>query len=251
MNKIRSRYLIYILLLLGIIVVITGSATPIIVPPAVQVFVAAPPKDLRVYIDYNHPNLPEPLEMSRSTRGWETYFEYYYMKNPGRFDEDFHTADLVVRSEKYNFEVKIPPDPQMRMYRRMMYLNLKNESLSFKQPTWRKPAFVLGHTLLALILKGVILYLFGIRWKATWKIFLIINLVTQLWLSFYLADVYHESYATFALYFFAGALAFGEAIAVWITADEIKKGSTALFFVFFINLVSLFIGDLILPHFPR
>ena len=184
---------VLIILLLTSGQAVYGASTP----PGVKIFVAAPPRDLRLSIDFNHPSLPEPKEMTKSTRGWETYFDYYYSKMKGRYDEDFHAAVLVVRSEKYNFEVKIPRDPQMRMYKRYMTLNLKEETLTFGEPAWRKPLFVIAHLLITLALKGIVIYLLGLRYKNTWITFLIINLITQTWLSVYLADAFIGLYSIF------------------------------------------------------
>jgi hypothetical protein len=238
---------VLIILLLTSSQAVYGASTP----PGVKIFVAAPPRDLRLSINFNHPSLPEPKEMTKSTRGWETYFDYYYSKMKGRYDEDFHAAVLVVQSEKYNFEVRIPRDPQMRMYKRYMTLNLKAETLTFGEPVWRKPLYVIAHLLIALALKGIVIYLLGLRYKNTWIIFLIINLISQTWLSVYLADAFFGSYPLFFFYLAIAIFTLGEAFVVWITVDEIRRGTTAFLYVFLINIVSIFVGNLLLPHFPH
>ena len=249
-TKVSLRLLAFFILLLTSLTnsqVVFGAS----IPPGVKIFVAAPPGDLQLSINFNHPSLPDPREMTKTTRGWETYFDYYYSKMKGRYDEDFHAAVLVVRSEKYNFEIKIPRDPQSRMYKRYMTLNLKEETLTYGEPAWRKPLFVIAHLLIALALKGIMLYLLGLCYKTTWFIFLIINLISQTWLSVYLADAFFGSYPLFFFYLAFAIFTLGEAFVVWITVDEIKRGTTAFLYVFLINIVSILVGNLLLPHFPH
>ncbi len=249
-TRVSLRLLAFFILLLTSLTnsqVVFGAS----IPPGVKIFVAAPPRDLQLSINFNHPSLLDPREMTKTTRGWETYFNYYYSKMKGRYDEDFHAAVLVVRSEKYNFEIKIPRDPQSRMYKRYMTLNLEDETLTFGEPAWRKPLFVIAHLLIALALKGILLFLLGLRYKTTWIIFLIINLITQTWLSVYLADAFIGLYSIFFLYLFYASFTILEALIVWITVDEIRRGTTAFLYVFLINIVSIFVGNLLLPSLPH
>ncbi|HBO33777.1 MAG TPA: hypothetical protein DD636_03410, partial [Anaerolineaceae bacterium] len=57
--------------------------------PGLLIFVINAPKDLKLFIQFRNSALPEPLEMQRTSRYWETYYNYYYQQLPGRFDEDF------------------------------------------------------------------------------------------------------------------------------------------------------------------
>ena len=96
----RSTYLLIAILALVIAAFLpNGSASADqLRTPGLSIFVINAPKDLKLFIQFRNSTLPEPLEMQRTSRYWVTYYNYYYQRLPGRFDEDFIGAKLIVRS---------------------------------------------------------------------------------------------------------------------------------------------------------
>ncbi len=129
--------------------------------PGLSIFVINAPKDLKLFIQYRHSLLPEPLEMERTLRYWETYYNYYYQRLPGRFDEDFIGAKLIVQSSQYSYELPILRDLEMRVDKRIMTLDLKQGTLVYGEPGWRAPLSVAGRVVLTLVLEGAVFFLFG------------------------------------------------------------------------------------------
>src|SRR5690606_40398738 len=43
--------------------------------PGLSIFVINAPKDLRLFVQFRNSALPEPLEMQRASRYWETYYK--------------------------------------------------------------------------------------------------------------------------------------------------------------------------------
>ena len=120
--------------------------------PGLSIFIINAPKDLKLFIQFRNSALPEPLEMQRASRYWETYYNYYFRRLPGRFDEDFIGAKLIVRSTQYSYELPISRDPEMRVEKRLMTLNLRQGTLVYGEPGWRAPLSVAGRVLLTLAL---------------------------------------------------------------------------------------------------
>ncbi|NLC13877.1 MAG: hypothetical protein GX768_07530, partial [Chloroflexi bacterium] len=86
----RSHLLIAVLVLaIAAFLPIGAASANQLRTPGLSIFVINAPKDLRLFIQYRNSALPEPLELQRTSRYWETYYNYYYQHQQGRFDEDF------------------------------------------------------------------------------------------------------------------------------------------------------------------
>ncbi len=218
--------------------------------PGLSIFVFNAPKDLELFIKYRHSALPEPLEMQRTSRYWETYYNYYYKRMPGRFDEDFIGAKLIVRSTQYSYELPIARDPEMRANKRLMTLDLKQGTLVYGEPGWRVPLSVAGRVILTLLLEGLVFYLFGMREKSSWFGFLILNLITHSMLSSFLAPPFEAKGDFFMTVFFSFAIVLVEAVIYYFTFREVELNHKALLLALVANLVGFYLGSWIMPHFP-
>ena len=218
--------------------------------PSLSIFVINAPKDLKLFIQYRHSALPEPQEMQRASRYWETYYNYYYQRLPGRFDEDFFGAKLIVRSSQYSYELPIPRDPQMRVNKRLLTLDLKQGTLVYGEPGWRGPLAVAGRVLLTLLLEGIVFFLFGMRAKSSWLIFLILNLITHSLLSSFLAHPFEAKADFFLTGFLSVWVILVEAAIYYFTFKEIELSPKALLLALVANLVGFFLGVWIMPYFP-
>jgi hypothetical protein len=218
--------------------------------PGLLIFVINAPKDLKLFIQFRNSALPEPQEMQRTSRYWETYYNYYYQQLPGRFDEDFIGAKLIVRSSQYSYELPIPRDPEMRVDKRMMSLDLKQGTLIYGEPGWRAPLSVAGRVLLTLVLEGAVFFLFGLRDKMSWLGFFILNLITHSMLSSFLVHPIEAKGDFFMLVSYSVAIILVEAGIYYFTFREIELSAKALLLALVANLVGFYLGNWIMPHFP-
>jgi len=218
--------------------------------PGLSIFTINAPKDLELFIQFRHSALPEPREMQRASRYWETYYNYYYQRQPGRFDEDFIGAKLIVRSSQYSYELPITRDPEMRVDKRLMTLDLKQGTLVYGEPGWRAPLSVAGRVLLTLLLEGFVFFLFGMRAKSSWLIFLITNLITHSLLSAFLAHPFEAKSDFFLTVFISVWIVLVEAAIYYFTFKEIELSPKALLLALVANLVGFSLGVWIMPYFP-
>ena len=248
----RSAYLLIAFLALVIAAFLpNGSASADqLRTPGLSIFVINAPKDLKLFIQFRNSTLPEPLEMQRTSRYWETYYNYYYQRLPGRFDEDFIGAKLIVRSPQYSYELPIARDPEMRPDKRLMTLDLKQGTLVYGEPVWRAPLSVAGRVMLTLVLEGAVFYLFGMRDKWSWIGFVILNLITHGLLSGFLVHPFEAKGDFFMLIFYSVAIILVEAGIYYFTFKEVELDHKALLLALVANTVAIYLGSWIMPHFP-
>ena len=73
----RSYLLIALLaLLIAAFLPIGAASANQLRTPGLSIFVINAPRDLRLFIQYQNSALPEPLEMQRTSRYWEIYYNY-------------------------------------------------------------------------------------------------------------------------------------------------------------------------------
>lgn len=219
--------------------------------PGLLIFVINAPEDLKLFIQYRHSALPEPLEMQRTSRYWETYYNYYYQRMPGRFDEDFIGAKLIVQSSQFSYELPISRDLEMRVDKRLMTLDLKQGTLVYGEPGWRAPLSVAGRIILTLVLEGAVFYLFGMRDKLSWIGFFILNLVIHSFLSGFLARPIEVKGDFFMLIFYMVGVILIEAAIYYFTFKEVELSPKALLLALIANLLGFSLGSWIMPHFPK
>lgn len=219
--------------------------------PGLSIFVINAPKDLRLFIQYRNSALPDPLEMQRTSRYWETYYNYYYQHLPGRFDEDFIGAKLIVLSSQYSYELPISRDPEMRVDKRQMTLDLKQGTLVYGEPVWRAPLSVAGRVMLTLLLEGAVFFLFGMRDKLSWIGFFIVNLIIHSYLSSFLAHPIEVKGDFFMFVFYIVGVILVEAGIYYFTFKEVELSGKALLLALIANLVGFVLGGWIMPIFPK
>jgi len=219
--------------------------------PGLSIFVINAPRDLRLFIQYQNSALPEPLEMQRTSRYWEIYYNYYFQRLPGRFDEDFIGAKLIVQSSQYSCELLISRDPEMRVDKRLMTLDLKQGTLVYGEPGWRAPLSVVGRVMLTLILEGAVFYLFGMRDKLSWIGFFILNLIIHSFLSGSFAHPIEVTGDLFVLIFSIVGVILVEAGIYYFTFKEVELSGKALLLALTANFVGFSLGAWIMPIFPK
>lgn len=248
----RRQYLLMSILALAIVALLPFGevAGNEVQTPGLSVFVINAPKDLQLFIQFRNSSLPEPFEMERTSRYWETYYNYYYQRLPGRFDEDFIGAKLIVQSAQHSYELPITRDPEMRVDKRLVTLDLKQGTLVYGAPGWRAPLSVAGRVLLTLLLEGIVFFLFGMRAKSSWLIFLITNLITHSLLSAFLAHPFEAKSDFFLTVFISIWVILVEAAIYYFTFKEIELSPRALLIALVANVFGFFLGAWIMPYFP-
>lgn len=149
-------------------------------PPCLTVLVMAPPEDLSLTIEFDGAQGREPQRLSGTATAWERYYRFY-----GSWDldpEGLTGARLVVETGGEAFSLPIDPAGFTR-YNNLLTLDLANRSLLYGQPWWRQPLLVLLRVALTLLIEGLVFLLFGYRQKRSWLVFLIVNLITQLFVN--------------------------------------------------------------------
>ncbi len=251
-SKKRRGYLVFaVLALVNTVFLPIGAVSASEVrTPGLVVFVINAPKDLKLFIQFRSSELPEPFEMERTSRYWETYYNYYYQRQPGRFDEDFIGAKLIVRSTQYSYELPISRDPEMRVDKRLMTLNLRQGTLVYGEPGWRAPLSVAGRVMLTLVLEGTVFFLFGMRDKMSWIGFFILNLIVHSIVSSLLVHPIQVKGDFFMLVFYIVSVILVEAGVYYFAFREIELSGRAVLLALIANLLGFFLGGWIMPYFP-
>jgi len=249
----RRAYLLIAVLALAIAAFLPfgGASANQVRTPGLSIFVINAPNDLKLFIQYRHSALPEPLEMQRASRYWETYYNYYYQRLQGRFDEDFIGSKLIVRSAQYSYELPISRDPEMRVDKRLMTLDLRKGTLVYGEWDWRVPFSVAGRVMLTLVSEGVVFFLFGMRDKWSWIGFLILNLIIHSFLSGFLAHPIEVKSDIFMLVFYSVGVILVEAGIYYFTFREVELSPKALLLALIANLFAFSLGGWIMPYFPK
>ena len=253
MSKMKRLYLLIVVLALAFaaFLPIRAASEHQLATPGLSIFVINAPKDLKLSIQFRNTALPEPLETQRASRYWETYYNYYYQHLQGRFDEDFIGAKLIVRSSQYSYELPISRDPEMRVDKRLMTLDLRKGTLVYGEWDWRVPLSVAGRVMLTLVSEGAVFLLFGMRDKWSWIGFFILNLIIHSFLSGFLAHPIEVKSDIFMLVFYSVGVILVEAGIYYFTFREVELSPKALLLALIANLVGFSLGGWIMPYFPR
>ncbi|HKL40999.1 MAG TPA: hypothetical protein VJ962_00235 [Clostridia bacterium] len=124
---------------------------------------------------------PDGISDNKISKVFETYHQFYLYDLSKR-----DTLTVHVNTESKSFNITI--DEPLNQYRNTYTLNLEKQIL---EEGYNRPLLnlflILVRILLTLLIEGFVFYVLGFRWKQSWHIFLIINLITQgalnIWLS--------------------------------------------------------------------
>lgn len=169
---------------------------------------------------------------------------YYLFYTPGTIER----FELNVRHE--GVESRLPL-PRYGTYNNIFSLDLDSMTLVHGKMPFRTVLFTVIRVTVTLLIEGAILYLFGYRRKSTFALFLLINLITQAILAWYLhQQVLDLSYAfTLGLIVTEVVILAVEALffSLFVKEHRIARG---LIYVFAANLASFVVGFMLLRHLP-
>lgn len=129
------------------------------------------------------------LRNNKISKVFETYHQFYLYDLSER-----DTLTVHMSTVDKSFDITI--DEPLNRYRNTYTLDIDHQTL---EKGYDRPLLnlflILIRILLTLLIEGFVFYVLGFRWKQSWRIFLIINLITQgtlnIWLStFNLASGY-------------------------------------------------------------
>lgn len=216
-------------------------------PPGITVIILNPPEDLSVSLLISHEGVIKTFPMQREQRLWETYYRYYY-SGSSFTRETLEQGQLSYITE--GKKVALPLEGVIKQtYRNLMTLDLQAGKLLFGTSWIREAILVCLRLGLTLLLEGIIFWIFGYRDKRSWRIFLIVNVITQVALNLMIHGPDLGSYALmFYLLAEAGVLLV-EVVAFLFLLLETSKLRT-IAFAATANLFSLALGSYLLLWLP-
>ena len=256
--KHRSLWLFvlsFCLMCLFTLPVIANSAEP----PCLTIVVVGAPEDLELsLVDADGAETVQ-LEKLRSSRGWETYFRYFY-NHDFRFGEDVELTDLQLAvTIGGNTTLLGLPEETFEHYNNVLLLDL-SELKQFPDaiPTQYmlrselypgRMMLVIGlRVLLTLLIEGILFWAFGYRQAYSWGMFFCINILTQLFLNLLIGSARMDSYVLVFYYLLEAVIILAEAIAFPLALQE-KRGRSVPYAIA-ANLVSMFIGGMMIANLP-
>jgi len=216
-------------------------------PPSLTVIVSFPADDLTLSLRFADGTMTDAVHLQKEKKAWEAYYRFFYgMTAAAR--PSLEGATLIVQSSDKNFESPLPTSAFSR-YNNLITLNVARESIVAGQTFARSLLLVSIRVVLTLLIEGMIFFVFGYRKKASWVIFVVINLLTQGTLNTLLSGPNLGSYWIFGFAFYEIIIFIVEAIAFALILKEHKKGR-AIGFALTANLASLILGGLLISYLP-
>ena len=238
MSRKRRFFVIFILLILSLNIANTsyGNAAE---PPSIMIIVANAPDDLEISIGKNDSY----TDAKVIDKVFEKYYYFYY-----RDTKESSSYALNIKTNNLEYEVDF--EKPIYSYQNIYTLNLDSQTLSPGKSMSRSITLVSMRIVTTLIIEGIVFWLFGFREKRSWKIFLIINLITQGALNIWINGLFPmQSYLFIGLLFLEILILIVESIVVLSSIKEYRKGRKFLF-VITSNLLSLVAGGYILTILP-
>ncbi|MDD3422095.1 MAG: hypothetical protein WC196_03800 [Bacilli bacterium] len=217
-------------------------------PPYATIVVSNAPADLDMNVSFNGTS----YELSKTKRGWETYYYIHYYDLLRYFKDyrDVKNLTLEVSSSEKSFSLALPED-SLSQYNNTLYLDINKEVITIGDPVYRKPLLVVFRIVVTLLVEGLIFFLFRYKSKRSWLVFLITNLVTQGFVNISFASLNTGS----TYFFFFGYLMMElivlivELLSFLFLIKEKKKWYT-LIYVVVANSASLTLGALLVQALP-
>lgn len=234
-----------VILFIFIFIVLINIFTPTCysnsaMPPSIVIIVTNPPKDLEVNLWLNNTC----FEQRITKYAFENHYAFYHV--------DFIASNdyvLKVKSGSNNFEV--PFEEPINSYENIYTLDLHNRKIIKGELLLRSIILVSLRIIFTLLIEAGVFFIFGFRNKKSWITFLIVNLVTQGGLNIYLdkLTIINGYYIIFALIYSEILILLLEAISFTVVVKEhgwVRRFTYAIV----ANIISLFVGGILLEYFP-
>ena len=159
-------------------------------PPQLSVVVEHPPDDLELSLVFCGKGQEKAIQAEASRLAWEGYYLFRPWGFPDFWDwGESGGVTVALQGETGGEEFLLPLDTQFftqdtgSYYNNLCVLDLSTQTLTPGQPWWRQPLLVGLRVLLTLVLEGLIFLVFSYRQKHSWLVFLVVNLITQLFVN--------------------------------------------------------------------
>lgn len=208
-------------------------------PPSILIIVPDVPDDLEISIGSGDTY----TKANRTDKVNESYYTFF--SHELRIANDY---TLKIHTGDSNFEILI--DKPLQSYNNIFTLDLDNQALLPGKLLSRSIFLVSLRIILTFIIEAMVFWLFGFRNKRSWIAFIIINLITQGTLNFWLNGFPPlESYIILTLIFGEILVFIVEIITFLIFVQEHRHLRTVLY-VLSANLLSLIAGNYIITLLP-
>lgn len=236
LKKDSSTFLILLILLMSISSISYGNAAE---PPSIMIIVANAPEDLQISIGEGETY----AEAKVVDKVLESYYVFYLRETK---DMSSHTINVKTDNLSYQVDFQKP----VYTYQNIYSLNLQSQSLTPGKSTSRSILLVSMRIIITLIIEGIVFYLFGFRNRHSWRVFLVINLITQGTLNIWINGLFPiQGYIFIGLTFIEVLILLVEGVVISSAVKEHKKSRKWLF-VISANLLSLLVGGYILTVLP-
>lgn len=245
--KHRSLFLFALTLCMTVLLVLPVFANSA-EPPCLTIVVVDAPEDLELsLVDADGAETVQ-LEKLRSSRGWETYYRYFY-NHDFRFGEDVELTELRLAVTTGGETAYLAmPALAYEHYNNVVMLDLDAMALQRELYPGRMTLIIGLRVVLTLLIEGILFWVFGYREKHSWGVFLGFNAMTQLVLNLLLGGATMDSYVLFGYYLLEAGIVIFEALAYWNTLRE-KRGRS-IPYALCANLASMYLGGLMISNLP-
>ena len=184
MNK-TARFLILLPAVLLTLAVSVFAAMPRYFAPILTVLTYHAPSDLTVTIRIQSDEGPIPIRLNAERRAWEWQHRLYradagQIKSWFGNSKDLKDAELVFEGRGETKTIVIPDEMlTVRGTEDYVTMDWRTGRLTSGIPRSRAPLIYCLWVGAALLIEGVVFWLYGYRYRKSWIAFLLINLVTQ------------------------------------------------------------------------
>lgn len=233
----RYSFIILIfILLINISGICYGNAAE---PPSILIIVPNAPDDLEIGIGTDNTY----VKAKKIDKLVEKHYIFYSREMEKASN---NTINVKTNTDSYELDFENPS----RIYQNIYTLNLKSKTLLSGKSTLRSITLVSLRIIFTLIIEGIVFYLFGFRDKRSWKIFVLINLLTQGALNIWINGLFPmQSYLFIGLIAREILIVVVESITIVSRVKEHSKIRRFLFVVL-ANFLSLVLGGYILTVLP-
>ncbi|MGN0769277.1 MAG: hypothetical protein ACI4N0_00940 [Christensenellales bacterium] len=212
-------------------------------PPSFTVIVSNPPDGLELSIPSDAPG-SEPYVLRKTVRGWESYYQYFYGRDP---DRGSRKDELTVKYGDTRFTVPIVPD--IGKYNALYTLDVTSRTIAEGEKPLRTPLLIAMRLLFTLAIEGLVFYLFGYREKKSWQVFFITNIITQTGLNLLFHGI---SLGYMWAIFYYPLEMFITAMEAKVYCDFVpeKSKKRSILCAIVANILSMLCGGYIIGHLP-
>lgn len=208
-------------------------------PPGLVVIVNNKVENINAYIIYDD------KKIKGTKKIWINETQFWFMHN-----KNFNPSKKSKLYLKWENGEKTYRLYKLDKYHNTFTVNLNSDTLIKGKSLNRSIKLVSIRFLLTLILESIIFFLMGFRQIKTWKIFLVINMYTQLGLNIYINSLNVAiSYPIFVLIFSEFWVFLIESISLTLLIKENKK-VWRIFSVILANFFSLILGGYLITWLP-